>query len=1036
MCIFAAILAIFKCILLQFFSSVEEPAGGDPEWLSNSSYNPPPSAAVPPPGQRSEIAARDANVTSTSSEKRHHHKTTSTGTKRNKDDESKHKSDKIFVRSTDDLESIGGYRIDSRADTDNLYYDGLYSGDVAVYRRRFEVVGLGCGQWVELNDGRSKAREKAKKEKQFRYFKGANLGERELVRPLVESDASDVEYLSFDVKPNAEAAESVTLETRLSKLTSEYNSSLLKDPHNVQLWLEFIALQDQLDGWRQVDDEKVGKVMRAILERKVAIFERALESNPTSVELLTGYMELVRELWETEKIVRKWKDIVFHQPNKTQLWLGYINFCQTSFSSFTVSSQLSLYRKCITTLVSILSGSLQSHCPEQDTQDQLLNIFFLYCQFLEQTGHSEKAVACYQALIEFNLCCPQELLHEPSRIKLEFFETFWDSGCPRFGEQGALGWHNWTKATQTNSTHFDKLGLVDISILLETAESTNVKVENEGVDPELAVILGQSLPEAWVTLEVNRTLEQCLPWRPDESKGESEDDCTDPDRLVLFDDVSPTLVELSDPVDQLKLVLGFIQLLGAPVALASPLEATAVKSVSQISADILDTLSCLSDQSVKILHTLGFRSHSVNSLSDFGQGLVHRLLSAAPTSSALCTPAIHNAIVLSINQALSLFADVAAQTNLARVLLTFLLCDLRVRLLAEAKPSKQTKLRIKAVQKLTKNILRLEKHRNNLTLWNCCALTEHLLGNFADANKLHQSLLSQHPTPVPQLVTSYCECLVGLQATVTGLHPPDQAQQLNMAVHAIVCLSEGKWSPLESSTMSAARILRARSKFERNSSSCQDISVSEMLCHCYLDYFTRGLEATCNVFDQYTASRSQELDQLAKHSPKFITVLETVERLFTKQVKLVERHCQLYPNTPPKLMRTVLEKALAVFPDNSLFLARFICGEQRSFISGRLRRFFDTNTSARSYFILWLYSVAAELQRYCHLLRAQNCSEETSVGTVNRLRAVLNRATESASGRQCPLLWRIYMTVLVRPDMTILICMIEFGYCTGSQWQE
>ena len=886
------------------------------------------------------------------------------------------------------------------------------------------MVGLGPCQWVEISDGRSKARDKAKKEKQLRYFKSANLGEREVLRPLVAPGASDVEFLSFHVKHNAESAKSVSMETHMSKLTSEYNSSLSKDPHNVPLWLEFIALQDQLGGWRQVDDERVGKVRRAVLERKVAIFERALESNPTSVELLTGYMELVCEFWETEKIVRKWKDIVFHQPNKAQLWLSYINFCQTSFTSFTVSSQLSLYRKCITTLVSILSGSLQSHHPEQDTQDQLLNIFFLYCEFLEQTGHSEKAVACYQALIEYNLCCPHELLQEPSRIKLEFFETFWDSGCPRFGEQGALGWHNWTTSTQTNSTHSGKLGLMDINMLLETAESTNVKAENEDVDPELAVILDQSLPEAWVMLEVNRTLEQCLPWRPDESKGESEEDCTDPDRLVLYDDVSPTLVELSDPAARFKLVLGFIQFLGAPVALTRNLAATAVKSISQISAN-LDNLSCLSDQSVKILHTLGFQSFSANSLSDFGQGFVHQLLSATPTVSSSCPPAVHNSVVMSINQALSLFPDVMSQTNLAQVLLTFLLCELRVRLLGEAKPSKQTKLRSKAIQKLTKNMLRLEKHRNNLSLWNCCALTEHLLGNFADANKLYQSLLTQHPTPISELVVPYCECLVGLQATVTGLHPPDQAQQLNTAVHAIVCLSEGKWSPLECSTVSAARILRARTKFERKSS-CEDVSVSEMLCHCYLEYFTQGLETTCNVFDQYTAGKSMELEQLAKHSVEFSTVLETVERLFTKQVKLVERHCQLHPNTPPKLMRTVLGKALAMFPDNCLFLAKFICGEQRSFISGRLRRFFDNNTSAHSSFILWLYSVAAELQRYFHLLQAQDCSEETSMGTVNRLRAVLSRATESASGRQCPLLWRIYMIVLVRPDMTVFICTIEF----------
>ena len=930
----------------------------------------------------------------------------------------------MLIQTTSDSVKASGadYRIDSKADAGNLHYDGLYSGDIALYRRRFEVVGLVQNQSVELNDGRSKGKDKTMKGKQLRYFKGASIGERELIRPTIgkKIECEGLDFLDLEMKQSAESAENQTLGAYGSQLSSEYNRTLLNEPHNIDLWMEFIALQDQLGGWGQADHEKVGKVKRAVLERKVSIFERALESNPTSAELLTGYMDLVREFWETEKVVRKWKDIVFHQPNKAQLWLHYIHFCQTSFSSFSVSSQLTLYRKCISTLVSILSGSLQSHKPESDALDQLLYILSLYCQFLQQAGHSEKAIACYQALIEFNLCCPHELIQETFKTRLEFFETYWDSGCPRFGEKDALGWNNWTMANQRGSPNSSKLGLLDVSAFLEIAESETREsdLDEEDVDPDVLMIAGQSVPQAWLTLEVHRTVEQCLPWRPDETKGESEEDCTDPDRLVLFDDISPTLFDIREPVSQLKLVLGFIQLLGGPVsASTSQQTATAMESLNQISLSLLNNLSCLSDESVQVLQCLGFSSLTPSSLRELGLQVGRQLLSTVVPDSAKCTPSIHNAIVTAVNHSLSLFSDAAMQTKLVQILIMFLLQQLMGSLMAESKLSKQTKSRVKAVQKLTKNILRLEQHRNNISLWNCCALVEYLLGNFQDSRRLYQSLLTQHPSPVPQLTCLYCECLLGVQGTLTRSKPPQShSEQTTLALHAIICLTEGKYSTLDGASISAARVLRARSKFEQKSD--QAGGAFDILCHCYFEYVTRGLEAASTVFDKWIATKSSEIQHLARGSPEHTSALRTLELLFTKQMALIEVHSSLHPSTPPKLMRSLLEKALATFPYHTLYLAKFIDAEQKSFISGRLRRFFDSNTSTCSSVIPWLYSIAAELQRYCHLQDSSglllHLVEEIPTGTVHRIKSLLSRATDSTSGQHCPLLWRIYMIVLVR----------------------
>jgi hypothetical protein len=52
------------------------------------------------------------------------------------------------------------------------------------------------------------------------------------------------------------------------------------------------------------------------------------------------------------------------------------------------------------------------------------------------------------------------------------------------------------------------------------------------------------------------------PWQPNITKGETEDDCEDPERLVLFDDISSYLFKLENDENKFKLLLYFLELLG------------------------------------------------------------------------------------------------------------------------------------------------------------------------------------------------------------------------------------------------------------------------------------------------------------------------------------------------------------------------------------------------------------------------------------------------------------------------------------------
>lgn len=70
-------------------------------------------------------------------------------------------------------------------------------------------------------------------------------------------------------------------------------------------------------------------------------------------------------------------------------------------------------------------------------------IFVKLCMFLKEAGHKERAVAAFQALIELNVFCPERLKSADRTDKIIILESFWDSGVPRFGEEGAKGWSFW-----------------------------------------------------------------------------------------------------------------------------------------------------------------------------------------------------------------------------------------------------------------------------------------------------------------------------------------------------------------------------------------------------------------------------------------------------------------------------------------------------------------------------------------------------------------------------------------------------------------
>jgi hypothetical protein len=86
----------------------------------------------------------------------------------------------------------------------------------------------------------------------------------------------------------------------LMRRARDFNFRLREDPKDVSNWLEYAEFQDEfvtMGSTKQKDREKV-KEDGVTLEKKIAIYEKALEANPGSETLLLAHLSACEVAWE------------------------------------------------------------------------------------------------------------------------------------------------------------------------------------------------------------------------------------------------------------------------------------------------------------------------------------------------------------------------------------------------------------------------------------------------------------------------------------------------------------------------------------------------------------------------------------------------------------------------------------------------------------------------------------------------------------------------------------------------------------------
>ncbi|XP_063765463.1 nuclear exosome regulator NRDE2 isoform X2 [Eleginops maclovinus] len=988
--------------------------------------------------------------------------------------------------------------VDRKADPANWTYKSLYRGDITRYRRKgHSSLGLDPrkqGVNWEVSESNKKQKGGDKKKAADRYFstvsrqllrseplvptlptihkdgnaisttsflplggdeesKGGKTGDRvqtSSVNPLGVYDATTALWLQGKGQQGQQEQQEQEVQTgqnaALTGRTEEFNRRLREQPGDTQLWIQFIRYQDQLsaavfggEAEQQGSDaaEHRKSSYRALLEKKLSIAERAVSTNHGCIALQLERLRICQDLWEPSALAKEWKKLVFLHPNSAPLWREYLLFTQSYFSNFSVSKVNSAYGKCLSTLSAVHDGSMVSHPALPGLEEDMLDIFIQQCHFLRQCGHSEKAISLLQAMIDFTFYKPDSVRQLSTKQQVEFFEPFWDSGEERVGELGARGWKAWMLQQEKGGW------------LQPSAEEE----EDEDEDEEEVKDRSQPRSTVWLDVETSREAAHWLPWRPDKAKGQTEEDCDDPDRQVLFDDIGPSLICLPSPELQLRFLLRFLSFLGLPV---DPVLSAAPCQPGLL----LENLSLLT-QGNELRRPL-----TSYDLPDPGVNSIGHMTTLQGTRKWVGLGKLGERFVTNVLKMVQTVLPAQLQAALSLSWMQYE--KLKVLRCLHGGNKKRLRSLGKSSKRVAKQLLKEPDNRSSLVLWRGYGHLEWMLGNLDEARKVFSTATAMGGTKGLQS-HALCElCLLWAQLEVEDGPPERGGGLVDITVSPAVCvltrLAEGS-STSSDQAISPVSILKARKSYEQaltaglsaleqnyqtNKKGKEDLLGEKprlrglIGCHALFQYLTTGIQAANAIYSQ-ARDRIGELHQKLTQDKQLnsmedvanidvnqskadssLSCRQYVSRLASECEALAVQQAALlrYHNSisvfPLATLRQTLISALSMWASSAPLWSLYVQVENRYHSAGRARRFFHSVTRGNSSVVPRLFAIVAEQQRKQLVDAAQrSCCHDAALpilpenGLSNRIRGLFESAIATEMGSHCPLLWRMYIHFLV-----------------------
>ncbi|KAH3758042.1 NRDE2 protein [Pelomyxa schiedti] len=891
-----------------------------------------------------------------------------------------------------------------------------------------------------------------------------------------------------------------TFEESLFRRTRELNEATQKPTQTEQTWLDYIKLQDE---FAKLGDRHAEG---ALLEKKIAIYQRALELHPTSEELVLGYLSVIKRSWETSKVLALWEKILAHQgtdlaPRMTgRLWREYIRFCLAGFSTFNIVLARTTYTRAISILSRMKAGVMKDPDADvsiSDIDEFLISLIYQMCIVELQAGYTERAIGIFQAVVEFNCFGP----NLPRRAD---FIGFWESEAPRVGDLGAKGWGEWLQQRQDDQArqseakrHLEeeehRLRLqreehrktaggdangsewneeldhenptesffrrlqkqimedpvlresyspssptsdheeeeVDVEVAPERPHDTVTAAPQNNTQPQEEVNMQatevenhKSTSESdapktlqnnaqqeiqppadevewrlklkhWVTEEDEKDKNQWQPIRP-LSVSSSGDlvEISDPDTVVMSEDIQDFLFVISGPAEKLTLAHRFLHFLGIPVPSSWP----------TCSQHFHDTVSSIEDVTQSpVFSVLVQESSRILALEKD----IKRNFQASSVSwlwaSEWCAPFCGQSV-------LDTYANrnrnsPTQQPQLPRGLLDFArrAADLCVsifqgessismgRLLLELRHSDATTCRNLAKRLLSTN-------RNDIQLWNCYAQMELYLGHPNESSRTYEAALSLAAAQARGSKKTIAGDIRLLFRAYTQVCMQNEPQGSLLPLHIIASAADLSTPYVQvkkgaTVSISPTTLLRARRFYAEQISRIQPATVNYdqvelVLCYALFQYLSMGVDAALVVYD-------------AVLKMMFSPATYLHECIAEHRARLLYWH-SLTSFTSPTQLRASCADSLQHYPSNTFFSTLYACAETRAHMAFRMRAFFDdllAHHMTHHNALLWMFAIRME---------------EVVLHSPVRVRALCERALMNADAQAVPGLWLFLLKYLTQ----------------------
>ncbi|DBB14987.1 hypothetical protein WJX82_009217 [Trebouxia sp. C0006] len=392
------------------------------------------------------------------------------------------------------------YFLDSRGDRNNLVYNGLYRADIAAYHRTdpgglargatqhhgrhnqrftdFETDAatqktgsfsapryfgarqaraerdrglkrLRLGHALEGPQGRAEQDKALKKLRLGHALEGVQgvkeKGPAKLSLPLPVfiplEQASKQPQHAWASDEEEEEAPGESQDEYILRRTKEFNIAVRERSHDLQLWLDYAAFQDETT--------RAGRGRRGmqagIAEKKISILERALEFHPGSDRLLLALLDAAQAMSSPEELQRRWQVVLSYHGGSAKLWREHLQWQRAQYASFAVPQLRASYQNAVQALKQERTRRSREGASASilaETEDALVGFFIEGCRFEMQAGHMERAVASIQAALE-NTCFAPSIPVGGEGAKAGAFRDFWEAGAPLVGDEGATGWTTW-----------------------------------------------------------------------------------------------------------------------------------------------------------------------------------------------------------------------------------------------------------------------------------------------------------------------------------------------------------------------------------------------------------------------------------------------------------------------------------------------------------------------------------------------------------------------------------------------------------------